>query len=239
MTKPKSWMLVGGRTRLGKLLAEELAQEFQLILTSSKTWEGDSSYLQNLMAQTAVTTCQWDASDPKIAHQITTDMEKIHLTHPRIESAVILAGDFPESPFGTWTAQHLQDIFLMNLVFPMLVAQGIAPAMAPGGCIQFILDTAIHRPMQKRLPYSAAKSALASLVGGLARTLAPNVRVVGHALGVVMPDKAEHAESLAALNLLKKNGQPEDLLRALRYCADSPYLTGDILTLDGGRRWSS
>lgn len=230
-------MLIGGRTRLGKLLAEELAKDFHLVLTSSKAWEAESGYLENLQTQTSVTTLQWDALAPNLAAQIQRDMAQVQSTVAPIESAVILAGDFPEEPFGSWTAESLQATFQMNLIFPMLVAQGIASAMKPGGCIQFILDTAIHHPMQKRLPYSAAKSALASLVGGLARTLAPDVRVVGHALGVVLPDKPENAESLAALNLLKRNGQPQDLLRALRYCAESPYLTGDILTLDGGRRW--
>jgi pteridine reductase len=120
----------------------------------------------------------------------------------------------------------------------MLAAQALAPWIQDLGSLQLILDTAIHRPMQQRLPYSAAKAGLAALVPGLARLLAPRIRVAGHALGVLLPDEASSPDTLAELNLLKRNGTPEDLLRALRYVAESPYLTGEILTLDGGRRWA-
>ena len=92
--------------------------------------------------------------------------------------------------------------------------------------------------MQKRLPYSAAKTGLAHLVPGLARLLAPRLRVAGHALGVLLPDAGSDATALAERNLLQANGVPEDLLRALHFVAESPYLTGEIITLDGGRRWA-
>ena len=72
----------------------------------------------------------------------------------------------------------------------------------------------------------------------LARQFAPRVRVVGHALGIVLPNDDCDPASLAERNLLKRLGTPDDLLRALRYAAESPYLTGEILTLDGGRRWA-
>ena len=63
------------------------------------------------------------------------------------------------------------------------------------------------------------------------------MRVVGHALGTVLPDEASDPGFLAERSLLKQVGSPEDLLRAVRYAAESPFLTGEILTLDGGRRW--
>jgi NAD(P)-dependent dehydrogenase (short-subunit alcohol dehydrogenase family) len=89
----------------------------------------------------------------------------------------------------------------------------------------------------KRLPYSAAKAGLGALVAGLAQLLAPRVRVVGHAPGALLPaDEAEGAY-LAGRTLLKRLGDPADLCRAVRYAEESPFLTGEILTLDGGRRW--
>jgi NAD(P)-dependent dehydrogenase (short-subunit alcohol dehydrogenase family) len=88
------------------------------------------------------------------------------------------------------------------------------------------------------MPYSAAKAGLAALVPTLARLLAPRVRVVGHAIGTVLPDEEHDPAFLAERSLLKRLGSPEDLVRALRYAAESPYLTGEILTLDGGRRWA-
>jgi pteridine reductase len=166
------------------------------------------------------------------------DLERLGAEGIRFQSAVLVAGTFPEQPFGSWTSASLQDTLAVNLAFPMLAAQALAPWIQDLGSLQLILDTAIHRPMQQRLPYSAAKAGLATLVPGLARLLAPRIRVAGHALGVMLPDEASSPDTLAELNLLKRNGTPEDLLRALRYVAESPYLTGEILTLDGGRRWA-
>ena len=166
------------------------------------------------------------------------DMQSLGDTGQTLDGAVIAAGTFPESPFGTWDLASLEDVWRVNLTFPLLTAQAISPLLAEGACLQFLLDTAIHRPFLKRLPYSAAKAGLAALVPGLARQLAPRIRVVGHALGTVLPDPGSDPAHLADRNLLKRLGTPEDLVRALRYAADSPYLTGEVLTLDGGRRWA-
>jgi len=166
------------------------------------------------------------------------DLERLGAEGIRFQSAVLVAGTFPGQAFGTWTSESLQSTLSLNLAFPMLAAQTLAPWIQNQGSLQFLLDTAIHRPMQQRLPYSAAKAGLAHLVPGLACLLAPRLRVVGHALGVLLPEAGSDPQALAEKNLLKANGAPEDLLRALRFVAKSPYLTGEIITLDGGRRWA-
>ena len=71
----------------------------------------------------------------------------------------------------------------------------------------------------------------------LAQLLAPRVRVVGHALGALLPDPGSNPAFLADRTLLKRIGDPDDLCRAVRFAAGSPFLTGEILTQDGGRRW--
>ena len=63
------------------------------------------------------------------------------------------------------------------------------------------------------------------------------MRVVGHALGTVLPAEGSDAAFLAGRTLLKRIGAPADLCRAVRFAAASPFLTGEILTQDGGRRW--
>lgn len=232
------WILTGGSRRLGRALAKGLALGHNLVLTSSRPWTDEDHWQTELSTETQVRTLRWDASDPGLVPQMMADLERLGAEGIRFQSAVLVAGTFPEQPFGSWTSASLQDTLAVNLAFPMLAAQALAPWIQDLGSLQLILDTAIHRPMQQRLPYSAAKAGLAALVPGLARLLAPRIRVAGHALGVLLPDEASSPDTLAELNLLKRNGTPEDLLRALRYVAESPYLTGEILTLDGGRRWA-
>jgi len=231
------WLLVGGRRRLGRELAQALAKGHNLILTTSVSWDQEEGWIAELSKQTQVRCLLWDAASPDLVPTMMADLEALGAEGVKVNSCVVVGGTFPESPLGTWTPASLEETWRLNLSFPLLAAQQVAPHMADGGCIQFLLDTAIHRPFLKRLPYTAAKSGVAALVPGLARALAPRVRVVGHALGTVLPDAREDAAALASRSLLGAVGAPEDLVRALRYAAESPYLTGEILTLDGGTRW--
>jgi pteridine reductase len=213
-----------------------LARDHDLVLTSSGSWE-EETWLGGLSRQSRIRTLQWDAQDPALVSRMMADLDALARDGWVISGAVLSAGTFPESPFGDWTQENLEATWRLNLGFPFLCAQALAPRMVAGACLQIILDTAIHRPWLKRLPYSAAKAGLSTLVPGLAQLLAPKVRVVGHALGTLLPAEATEAAFLADRTLLKQIGDPADLCRAVRYAAASPFLTGEILTLDGGRRW--
>lgn len=230
------WILVGGRQRLGRALAEDLARDRALVLTSSKPW-GEEAWVDGLSKTRGVRTLQWDAESPDLVSRMMADLDTLEADGWFISGAVLLAGTFPENPLGTWTPEALEATWRLNLSFPFLCAQALAPRMAEGACLQILLDTSIHRPWLKRLPYSAAKAGLAALVPGLAQLLAPRVRVVGHALGALLPDEGSDEAFLAGRTLLKRLGDPKDLCRAVRYAAETPFLTGETLTLDGGRRW--
>lgn len=231
------WILVGGRHRLGGALAERLAGEHNLVLTSSKPWDDCEPWLEELSKERRVRRLRWDAEDPRLANTMMADMDALGTEGIQLECAILVAGTFPEQRLGTWDAGGLERTWRLNLSFPLLAAQAVAPRIQDGGCLQVLLDTAIHRPWLKRLPYSAAKAGLAAMVPALAQLLAPRVRVVGHALGTVLPGSGDDAAFLANRTLLRRLGDPDDLVRALRYAAESPFLTGEILTLDGGRRW--
>jgi len=206
------------------------------VLTSSQALE-ELEEISRLSIRTDVRGFRWDANDPQLTSIMMTDLESLRGDGIQLDGAVIVAGTFPSSPLGSWDVNLLQQIWQINLTFPFLAVQSLVPHLAHGSCVQFILDTCIHRPWLKRLPYSSAKSGLASLVYGLAELLAPNIRVVGHAIGAILPDEESDADFLREQTLLKRPGCPEDLIRAINYADSSPYLTGEILTLDGGRRW--
>jgi NAD(P)-dependent dehydrogenase (short-subunit alcohol dehydrogenase family) len=230
------WVLVGGRRRLGRALAEELARDHDLVLTSSEPWDGET-WVDGLSKEGGIRTLHWNAESPELMSRMMADLDTLKAQGWVISGAVLLAGNFPEQPLGSWTPENLAATWRLNLGFPFLCAQVLAPHLAAGSCLQIILDAAIHQPWLKRLPYSAAKAGLAALVPGLAQLLAPQVRVVGHALGAVLPAAGDDAAFLARRTLLKRTGAPADLCRAVRFAADSPFLTGEILTQDGGRRW--
>ncbi len=220
------WIIVGGRRRLGRALAEDLAVDHALTLTSSVPWEGEDW----ARAHRRLT---WRAEDPGLLSRMETDLEG-----QSFQGAVLVAGTFEQAAFGAWEADALARAWAVDLSFPLLAMQAVAARMEAGGCIQLVLDACIHRPYLKRLPTSAAKAALAALVPAFAQLLAPEVRVVGHAIGTLLPAEGMDPAALARQGLLGRNGDPADLARAVRFAAASPFLTGEILTQDGGRRWA-
>ncbi len=226
------WVLVGGRSRVGRRLAELLAGRHNLVLTSSRSWKGEEAWLERL--STGVRTFCWDAEAPGFGSTMMADLATLEPEGIRLSSAVLVAGEFPVHPIGSWEAQALDRLWRVNLSFPMLAAQALVPVLAHGGSLQILLDAAIHRPFASRLPYTASKAALAALVPGLAKALAPGIRVVGHAPGTLLPSADSDAGALARATPLGRTGDVEDLARALEYAAASPYLTGEVLTLDGG-----
>jgi pteridine reductase len=105
-----------------------------------------------------------------------------------------------------------------------------------------IADIHAERPMHGHLLYSVAKAGLVALTKGLAQELAPQVRVNAIAPGVIIwPENEawqdqEQRRKIVAHTLLKREGEPEDIARTAQFLiADAPYITGEVIAVDGGR----
>jgi pteridine reductase len=110
------------------------------------------------------------------------------------------------------------------------------------GCIVNIADIHAERPMHGHLLYSVAKAGLVALTKGLAQELAPQVRVNAIAPGVIIWPENEawqdqdQRRKIVAHTLLKREGEPEDIARTAQFLiADAPYITGEVIAVDGGR----
>ena len=96
--------------------------------------------------------------------------------------------------------------------------------------------------MQGHLLYSVAKTGLLGLTRALAQELAPFVRVNGVAPGVILwPEEGdwqdeERRSKIIAHTLLKREGEPADIARTVLFLLrDAPYVTGQMIAVDGGR----
>src|SRR5580698_6064482 len=151
------------------------------------------------------------------------------------------ASSFYPTPLGTITLAQWQDLMGTNLQAPLFTAQAAAPALkASRGAIINIVDIHGLRPLRDHTVYSAAKAGLIMLTRALARELAPEVRVNAVAPGAVLWPEAgmdeRRKERILEQTPLHRPGSPEDIARAvLFFSADSPFVTGQILAVDGGR----
>jgi pteridine reductase len=153
------------------------------------------------------------------------------------------ASTFYPTPVGEITLEHWDDLLGSNLKAPLFLSQALAPALARSqGLILNIVDVHGMRPLRRYPVYSIAKAGLAMLTQSLARELGPQVRVNAIAPGPVMwpehdggPDEAMQ-QKIVDKTILKRPGSAQDIARAaLFFATDAPYVTGQILAVDGGR----
>ncbi|MGF1645193.1 MAG: pteridine reductase [Thiotrichales bacterium] len=163
----------------------------------------------------------------------------------RLDVLVNNASGFYPTPMGTITPQQFDDLIGSNLRAPLFLAQAAAAELRRrGGCICNIVDIHAERPLKDYPVYSAAKGGLVVLTRALARELGPAVRVNAVAPGAIMwPEEPHHAaqhQEIIQRTVLKREGQPSDIARTIRFLVlDAPYITGQIIAVDGGRTLSN
>lgn len=151
------------------------------------------------------------------------------------------ASSFYPTLIGEITEAHWDDLVGSNLKAPLFLSQAAASALRLSrGLVLNIADIHGMRPLRRYPVYSVAKAGLIMLTKALARELAPHVRVNAIAPGPVMwpEDGADEAMQAKIIErtLLRRPGSAEDVARAaLFFASEAPFVTGQILAVDGGR----
>lgn len=160
----------------------------------------------------------------------------------RLDGLVNNASSFFPTALGGIDEAAWSDLIGSNLKGPLFLTQALAPALRKAeGAIVNIVDIHAERPFRGYLVYCAAKAGLLGLTRALAVELAPQVRVNGVSPGpIAWPEDGQYApaerEAIIADTLLRRQGSPEDIAGAVRFLLlDAPYVTGQILAVDGGR----
>lgn len=159
----------------------------------------------------------------------------------RLDVLVNNASSFYPTPVGSITEQQWQDLMGSNVKAPLFLSQAAAPHLrVVKGQIINIVDIHGARPLRNHAVYSTAKAALVMLTRSLAKELAPEIRVNGIAPGPVLwlvtGDDEELRANIIDRTLLKRMGSPDDIARAALFlAANAPFVTGQILAVDGGR----
>jgi pteridine reductase len=161
----------------------------------------------------------------------------------RLDALVNNASSFYATPFGAIGERQWEDLIGSNLRAPLFLAQAAAARLRESkGSIVNVVDIHAERPLKDFVVYSIAKAGLAGLTRSLALELGPDVRVNGVSPGtIVWPDGGAHfdvteKERITAQTPLARIGSPEDVAGAVKYLLfDAPFVTGQILAVDGGR----
>ncbi len=235
-------LITGGARRIGAAIARQLHAAGALLMLHYRGSEADALALQReLNAQRAdsVALVQADLLDGAgLAEMVRNTLTRFD----RLDVLVNNASSFYPTPLGGIGEKDWDDLMGTNLKAPLFLSQAAAPALKKtGGCIVNIVDIHVDRPLKNYLVYCAAKAGLAGLTRALARELGPDVRVNGVSPGPIIWPEDDQFDELTrqrtvSHTLLKRTGEPEDIAKAVHYLvADAPYVTGQIIAVDGGR----
>lgn len=162
----------------------------------------------------------------------------------RLDALVNNASAFYPTPVGTASVAQWNELFASNAQAPFFLAQAAAPALRDArGAIVNLVDIYAERPLAHHPIYCMAKAALAAMTRSLALDLGPHVRVNGIAPGAVMwPSDGkpyDDQQAMLARTPLQRAGSPQDVAGAVLWLLrDAPFVTGQIIRIDGGRTLS-
>jgi len=238
----KAVIVTGAARRVGAAIARRLHGAGALLLLHYKNAEPYAKVLQaelNAARKDSVVLVRADLLDiAGLAEIVRTCVAHFG----RLDALVNNASSFFPTAVGDITEQHWDDLIGTNLKAPLFLSQAAAPHLKKsGGCIVNITDIHAERPLKNYVVYSVAKAGLAGLTRSLARELGPEIRVNGVAPGPILWPEDDSFDEVSrqrilSHTLLKRAGEPDDLARAVYFLiAEAPYVTGQIIAVDGGR----
>lgn len=234
-------LITGGAKRLGNAIAHALHEQgAQLVIHYRSSQTAAETLVAELNAHrtNSAIAVHCNLLDTQaLPHLIDTTVK--HFS--RLDILINNASSFYPTPMGSINEEQWDDLFASNLKAPLFLAQAAAPHLrATQGLILNMVDIHAQRPLPNYTVYCLAKAGLITLTKSLARELGPDIRVNGIAPGPVLwpeqPMDAGLQQEIISKTALKRQGSPQDIaLAALYFAKDAPYVTGQILAVDGGR----
>lgn len=237
----KAVLVTGGARRIGAAIARRLHGAGANVLL----------HYRDSAAQAAELEAELNALRPKSAAKVKAELlapiapralvAAARDSFGRLDLLVNNASSFFPVEVGAIEASHWEELVGSNLRAPLFICQEAAPELAKNeGAIVNIVDIHAERPLKGYPVYSVAKAGLAALTRSLALELAPRVRVNAVAPGAIAwPDDGqfEPAERsrVIATTPLARIGSPADIAQAVHFLACAPFVTGQVIAVDGGR----
>ena len=234
-------LVTGGARRVGAAIARQLHGAGASVLLHYRDSEADAAHLE----------AELNAARPKSAAKVKAELlapvaprallSAALDTFGRLDILVNNASSFFPVAVGAMEPSHWEELIGSNLRAPLFIAQQAAAELAKNeGCIVNIVDIHAERPLKGYALYSIAKAGLAAMTRALALELAPRVRVNGVAPGAIAwPEDGQFPDDersrIIATTPLARTGSPDDVARAVLFLAGAPYVTGQIVAVDGGR----
>ncbi len=229
----------GGARRLGAALVRSFAERgYDVGLHHAHAPAEAALLAAELEASHGVRVCvlQEDLVDPSApARLVRASLEAFG----RLDVVVSSASRLTAVPFEAVTPADWEATAALNLRAPFFLLQAAAPVMTEGGCFIQIGDHLARETGAPRfIPHQVTKSALTQLVRTTADLFAPQLRVNAVEPGLVLAPDGMGPDTVRRFLQdvpLGRTGTPDDVVHAVHYLVEASYVTGMVLTVDGGR----
>ena len=236
-------LVTGGTKRLGAAICRKLHTVGMNLMVHYRSSENEARTLQTELNQVRPGSVALVQADLLDITQLPNLIDETIKHFGKMDSLVNNASSFYPSPMGEITEKSWDELIGSNCKAPLFLSQAAAPHLKKQhGCIVNIVDIHAKWPLKKYVIYSSAKGGLATLTRSLALELAPEIRVNGVSPGSILwPENGEWSDELARKHiigktLLKRIGEPDDIAKTVLFLiSDAPYITGQIIAVDGGR----
>ena len=237
----KTIFITGAAKRIGKEIAltfKELGWNIIIHYNSSKKDADDLADQINKDNPNSAKTVQGNLDIKEDVQKILSEVSE---TFPSIDVLVNNASTFYPTPIDEISEDHWDKLIGSNLKGPLFLIQGLKEKLKSSkGSIINITDTNLSKGVPNFSIYSAAKAGLEAITKGLARELAPDIKVNAIAPGAMLepPDVTwtEEQKNKVIENIpLNRMGSEKDIADAVSFLARSEYITGQIIKVDGGR----
>lgn len=235
-------LVTGAARRVGAAIAKKLHQaSYRIVIHCNHSLVEAQALAKdfNLQRPDSALVLQGDLCTPGIAEQLIKDSLG---WAGRLDLLVNNASIFKRNGFDCFDEKIWDDLFASNVKAPFLLSLAARPYLAVNqGVIINLTDIHADRPLREYAIYCQSKAAFAMQTKALAREFAPEIRVNAVAPGsVAWPEQdnilnnAEQADIIAKTPL-KRHGDPDFIAQAVLALASNPFITGQILNVDGGR----
>lgn len=249
----KTALITGAAKRVGRAIARELhAAGANVVVHYRRAADAAETLVRELNAARPGSACAVaaDLLDSAAPDRL---VEAVIARFGRLDALVNNASTFFATPLGGIDEDAWNDLVGSNLKAPLFLTQAAAPYLrAARGAVVNITDVHAERPLAGYPLYCVAKAGLLGLTRALAIELSPEVRVNAVAPGPILwPETTAEAGAATGAatdfdedargriidhTLLKRPGGPRDIARTVRFLLDeAPYVTGQVLNVDGGR----